>query len=224
MSKNNDFLFKQLDELYKLRKENIENIGAASNAFLTFLGLVFAGLAIFIRDWDFDKNSIDKLLVLIFAGIVVFFYGYFIRNHIWVSYINQINYTKKLNMTRGYLARGLPALRQNQILLGIDSNEPEFNKRGVTGNKTFSKDDVVCWIKWTNTIIATLVVWGVCILFFNAPCICTLFGHIAKKISIVSAFILGIIIFVKQEKDDEKFITDAKNDWKKKMHKKQFDI
>jgi len=216
MDKKTDILLRQSQELMTLRERSTSNITSSSNAFLTFLGLVSAALALFIKETGLDDFSFPKLIILISVGLALLFYGRHIYLHIWSFYMNQIFYTRMLNLTRAYLSK-----RQNmsqRILLETNGNTPGFNEQGVLKEK-FSTFGVVCWIKWTNILVMFWLSFAFSMLFvpgipfINASC---------KNIApwIVASIGAGIV-FILHECYENKIQKKAIDEWNIRIENKE---
>lgn len=221
MTEKTDILLKQSDELMILRERSINNIISSSNSFLTFLGLVGTALAVFIN--KSNSNKPVEHIVLIIAGIVVFSYGCFIYHHIWSFYVNQIIYTRKLNLTRAYLVRNRDFVRR--ILLPLDGDTPEFNKQGHLG-EDFSKKGTVSWIKWINSVSMSMLVFAFLSFYpsiLNLPWFVKI---IFIQLSLIFGIFGGILTFLGHEKHDKDILKKAEEEWnhliedKDMIHKK----
>jgi hypothetical protein len=220
MGKKRKILFKQLEELMILRERSIENIYSSSNSYLTFLGLTITALAIFIDISNpndvIERIELIKHIILVFIGIAVCFYGWFIYHHIWSFYVGQIKYTKMINMTRAYLTKELEM--SEKLLLPTSRNRPSFDDQGYLGKK-FSKNGVVSWIKWANSIIAFLTIFAFVTLFEWIPAIRG--SEIFRLYAIIMAFISSLIgavwIQLIHNRFNREFLRKAKKDWIKNI-------
>jgi hypothetical protein len=226
MTKRSEILFKQADELLSLRERSIQNIGASSSAYFTVLSLVFTALALFLKTEKSTFLNPFQQKIIIIAGVAVFFFGWIIRKNIWSSYVNQIFYTRMLNMTRAYITENQDM--SDQILLPVRGDEPEFDKKGFIG-QMFSKNDVVCWIKWTNSVVMGLLIFAVSMFGFKKvvdlipvkSCWVGISKIIASLTFGVTGFFWGLVIYLLQEKYDKKVEKIAAEEWSKLIRDKE---
>jgi hypothetical protein len=207
MTRKTDILLRQSQELMTLRERSTSNITSSSNAFLTFLGLVSAALALFIKETGLDDFSFPKLIILISVGLAVFWYGCFIHHHIWAFFINQIFYTRKINLTRAYLIRGQKMLKR--ILLPTEGDTPGFNDQGVL-KEEFSKIGVVHWIKCTNIVVVSLLSYAISMLVLGSHCM-NASNNIC--ISLIIAIIGAGIALIFHDIHEKKVQNNARDKW-----------
>lgn len=210
MAERSELLLKQAEELFSLRERNIQNIGSSASSYFTVLGLILTALAILLDQQDLAHIDPFLYIVLIIAGIAIYCFGWFTRKNIWSSYVNQLFYTRKLNMTRFYLAKIINTDIEKHILLPIDGNTPKFDEKGFLG-QTFSKDDVVRVLTFTNTFTVFATVFGITMLILNN------LGGIHIIISIGAAFGVAGIIYDNHDQYDIDIKNDANTEWEKRI-------
>lgn len=161
-----EFLWKQMEELFKLRERNIETMGGVHKAYLTFLPILGATISLIL--------TIDKMIVftkvfwitMILLGFATFFYGLSIFNKEILTHINQVIYTKKINMTRRCLIE-TEDFKKIRLL-------PTYAKRPAFGTTTYLEKDlstvgIIHFLKWVDSIVIfltfialfwTITYWG----------------------------------------------------------------
>lgn len=101
-----------------------------------------------------------------------------------------------------------------RILLPVRGDEPKFNEKGFIG-QLFSKDDVVCWIKWTNSTLMALLFFAV--LKFEFIKVNGLIPNNYYEIG----FLGGLLIFILQEEYDKKVEKIAAQEWSNRIRNKE---
>lgn len=220
MVSEDDILLKQSEELLKYRKRSKESIASSYNAYTTLLPILAAAIGFLIKANGGDFINDNLWIGLFLTGIVVFVYGCYIHHLLISSHINLTIYTKKINLTRGYLITNKKM--KNKILLPYTPKEPEFGKQGFL-EENFSKMGVVAFMRWVNSFILFL---SSTILFFI---LLTIYTNIWTTpycspyiISIFLGIIFGYVSHTCHQNHYNEKLKEAEDKWKNEIKDKKY--
>ena len=203
MSEQLQIIFHEYKTIFALRQRCIKNIDESMRTYLFFLGFIVTVVSFVINNYPQNIISIAGLLVI--CSLV----GFFIYGQIVESYINLINYSRKLNLTRRFFIKfnGI----KKYIYLPISGDEPNFVETGFTDRK-FSEFGLLKLIQILNCLTAAFSCWLILIAIRNAQIykIEDLYIVIILLVIIISFYLLHPYI-------NEKQIKLAKIKWEKEM-------
>ena len=220
--RKDDILLNEYRELSILRERSIKSIASSANAYYIILTIVIAAIGLFIKDIEIPNSQISILhveIVILCIGIALYRFGWFIYHLLISSHINLTSYTRKLNLTRGYLVAGKDL--NHKILLPTD-DESEYGITGPFREENINKKGVVGVVKIINSIIIGLTFLFLAFFFsrFSNTEIDQCCFH---SISILSGLLSGGVSLIIHNEHFNNMIKKAEKKWECDIkHKDKF--
>jgi hypothetical protein len=196
MNQNLTILLNEYAALKDFRERCIRNIEEATRTYLIFIGFTATASAITL-----EKGLPKTYLFLIFLICIIV--GMNIYSNNIQTHINFIDYTRKLNKTRGLFKRF--KLLEGLLVLTTDPNYPPYDNLGVL-NKKFSRDGSLIFIQIINSILGSVACYALILAIENLVYIPYFYDC-----KILFCIGIGFILYLVHSKINKDLIEEAKN-------------